>query len=71
MRLKWRLTQPQLNKTKYTFPYICFKGRYRGFYFQKGAYKTMKYFILGFISTLTMLIATDRVLLKNYKEQEG
>ena len=31
----------------------------------------MKYFILGFISTLTMLIATDRVLLKNYKEQEG
>lgn len=31
----------------------------------------MKYFILGFISTLTMLIATDRVLLKKYKEQEG
>ena len=31
----------------------------------------MKYFILGFISTLTMLVATDRVLLKNYKEQEG
>ncbi len=31
----------------------------------------MKYFLIGFITTFTMLIATDKVLLKNYKEQEG
>lgn len=31
----------------------------------------MKYFIIGFISTLTMLIATDRVLLKHSREQEA
>lgn len=29
----------------------------------------MKYFLIGFVTTFTMLIATDRVLLKYSKEE--
>ena len=31
----------------------------------------MKYFLIGFVTTFTMLIATDRVLLKHSKGQEA